>query len=780
MNVMKFLGFKSDNEKIKSYRNLLTSRRELLREGISLAKSFDENNSLLKSIEIAEDKVRAMERYNERQVEHNKKVVATANKISSIEKSMSKLEADGSVGDIAKSIKQIENISELYKSGKVKEKVLNDLYKAIQGKVLFSDIIVDCYDENFGRRFLVMQRTSNGESTPYWCIPGGHIEIGESPIEAARRELFEGTGINAELYPDLTKDNPITLKEVGKVEKEDLEITYFMCTLPDRWSNTIVVDAMEGSSLNWVTWEELKNLPFYKEDQKKNIQKILFPWEVVDTIVKLAGEKTISKSVFDQFIQDNQELVEKANEHYFSEKERENLADEDKALPDGSFPIRNEQDLKDAIRSYGRAKNKERAKKWIVKRAKKLGKENILPKDWVEKDISTQSVRCLERESLEEETEKLTKAMETLIEEKVISPSEENRPFEILDILSRAFCEEMLAWYQYWLPAKFLVGRERKSVESTFLDHATDESLDHGTKLLQRISELGGDVEGINSPDKWFELSECEYFPPEGEYDVEKLVQQNIYGEECAIQRYTELAALSQHTDPTTYHMALEILADEEEHLRSLKDFIADFGTDERDIHKSKTGTYVDNAENRSLHRVGQRYGTKKGEGEEVEIQETKTESKEGDNKSPESYAKETSTGKLQEFVEKDGVDEKLKEVAQKEIESRRGEGSSTNPSNEEANWSEDTTSHLEETISTKDQPPMIKEYAEKIERMNNLSQQYQAELKEAKQQQKQMIANGKHGEALRLLNYKIQLLIRFVNDSKNVTINSSNRELEN
>lgn len=58
---------------------------------------------------------------------------------------------------------------------------------------------------------------------------------------------------------------------------------------------------------------------------------------------------------------------------------------------------------------------------------------------------------------------------------------------------------------------------------------------------------------------------------------------------------------------------------------------------------------------------------------------------------------------------------------------------------------------------------------------MNNLLQQYQAELKEAKQQQKQMIANGKHGEALRLLNYKIQLLIRFVNDLKSVTINFSN-----
>ena len=63
-------------------------------------------------------------------------------------------------------------------------------------------------------------------------------------------------------------------------------------------------------------------------------------------------------------------------------EERRKLADEGKALPDGSFPIRNREDLKDAIQSYGRASNKDEAKRWIKKRAKELNAEDELPDNW--------------------------------------------------------------------------------------------------------------------------------------------------------------------------------------------------------------------------------------------------------------------------------------------------------------------------------------------------------------------------------------------------------------
>lgn len=66
----------------------------------------------------------------------------------------------------------------------------------------------------------------------------------------------------------------------------------------------------------------------------------------------------------------------------FTEKERKKLAKKKEAMPDGSFPIRNTSDLKNAIQAVGRAKDPEKAKAWIKKRAKALGKEDLLPDTW--------------------------------------------------------------------------------------------------------------------------------------------------------------------------------------------------------------------------------------------------------------------------------------------------------------------------------------------------------------------------------------------------------------
>jgi hypothetical protein len=67
-----------------------------------------------------------------------------------------------------------------------------------------------------------------------------------------------------------------------------------------------------------------------------------------------------------------------------SEEERMKLADEGKALPDGAYPIRNAEDLKNAIQAYGRSKPSERkmVRKHIIKRARQLKQSDLIPDEW--------------------------------------------------------------------------------------------------------------------------------------------------------------------------------------------------------------------------------------------------------------------------------------------------------------------------------------------------------------------------------------------------------------
>lgn len=66
----------------------------------------------------------------------------------------------------------------------------------------------------------------------------------------------------------------------------------------------------------------------------------------------------------------------------FSTTQRKELTAKKMSLPDGSYPIRNISDLKNAIASFGRAKNPELTKKWIIKRAKELDATDLLPEAW--------------------------------------------------------------------------------------------------------------------------------------------------------------------------------------------------------------------------------------------------------------------------------------------------------------------------------------------------------------------------------------------------------------
>ena len=66
----------------------------------------------------------------------------------------------------------------------------------------------------------------------------------------------------------------------------------------------------------------------------------------------------------------------------YSSESRRQMAASGQAMPDGSFPIANRTDLRNAIQSVGRASNYAAARRHIIRRARALGATDMLPEDW--------------------------------------------------------------------------------------------------------------------------------------------------------------------------------------------------------------------------------------------------------------------------------------------------------------------------------------------------------------------------------------------------------------
>jgi hypothetical protein len=75
-------------------------------------------------------------------------------------------------------------------------------------------------------------------------------------------------------------------------------------------------------------------------------------------------------------------LDEDVKKRQFTQGQRDSAAASGAALPDGSYPIHNTSDLKNAIQAFGRAKNKAKVKAHIESRARSLGASSLLPESW--------------------------------------------------------------------------------------------------------------------------------------------------------------------------------------------------------------------------------------------------------------------------------------------------------------------------------------------------------------------------------------------------------------
>ncbi|MGD0080811.1 MAG: ferritin-like domain-containing protein [Methanoregula sp.] len=75
---------------------------------------------------------------------------------------------------------------------------------------------------------------------------------------------------------------------------------------------------------------------------------------------------------------------------------------------------------------------------------------------------------------------------------------------ELLRLLNKAFSDEWLAYYQYWIGSKVVRGPGKETVIADLTLHATEE-LGHATLLTTRIIQLGGTP--VTKPQDWYKLT---------------------------------------------------------------------------------------------------------------------------------------------------------------------------------------------------------------------------------------------------------------------------------
>ncbi len=146
----------------------------------------------------------------------------------------------------------------------------------------------------------------------------------------------------------------------------------------------------------------------------------------------------------------------------------------------------------------------------------------------------------------------------------------------IISMLNKAYADEWLAYYQYYIESKVIKGIMKDAAITELNEHATDE-LRHANMVAERILQLGGTP--LLNPKDWFKETNCGYEEPKN-FDVIAILDDAIKGEQCAITTYSKIAELTKDKDIVTYDIVSQILADEVEHeedLQALHDDITEF-----------------------------------------------------------------------------------------------------------------------------------------------------------------------------------------------------------
>mgnify|MGYP001816252267 FL=1 len=114
-----------------------------------------------------------------------------------------------------------------------------------------------------GRILLVKRRNEPNANT--WGFPGGHVELGETALDAASRELAEETSVVGTPLSYLTNIDAITWNEAGAVQ-----FHYLLAVVACRYESGVPKAADDVSDAGCFTPDAIQDL-----HQSPKLQKVI-------------------------------------------------------------------------------------------------------------------------------------------------------------------------------------------------------------------------------------------------------------------------------------------------------------------------------------------------------------------------------------------------------------------------------------------------------------------------------------------------------------------------
>jgi bacterioferritin len=144
-----------------------------------------------------------------------------------------------------------------------------------------------------------------------------------------------------------------------------------------------------------------------------------------------------------------------------------------------------------------------------------------------------------------------------------------NRANTIAELLTEAYSAELETIENYLANSVWLDGLGAREVAESLAKDVAEE-LGHATKLAQRLKQLGFCPPGSLALTR----SQAALQPPDDSTNVLWVVKGVLDAEKEAIAHYEKLIQTCSGSDPVTEGLAVEILADEEEHRTLFEGFL--------------------------------------------------------------------------------------------------------------------------------------------------------------------------------------------------------------